>query len=467
MPPTILVVMERRRIRQPLVTQFDLRWCVRAGQTPCTALVKSTDPSLPSSAVEPLRDLETHARSATEFFAGLGLGDVTSHPDILLVANLPEANARSITSADELGGCGGALRDSSLCHERGAILFGVRAVQLCTDVDVVTHELAHVWMRPMLGEGRWSLDAAGSSNDPALIKEGLADFYAAVKSGDPIWGERSALPSEAARSLRVHVSFPDARTGVPHGDSLALSSALWDVYTNEKALFFQGLTRYLVHSASPQKALAPWVRGLAVELEASNPALAATWLRAAERHGLLLDERVLEIGLGEMTRAYSDAFWVPGRRDVPDAAVPRSVLQFRGESPAEAKAVLSLRAGASAERDLEAVVRPGALVDEATALGARAPFTRVGGRFEAPLELPRGRFYIQLTNRGEAATWFDDLSIRLAHSAPEAAPPEVDSPSSGMMAVGVSLLAASVVALAALRWWRRKRAADARTYQGA
>lgn len=448
------------------MTQFDLRWCVREGHAPCTALVKSADPSLPSPAVEPLRDLDAHARSATAFFADLGLGDVTSHSDILLIANLAETNARSITSADELGGCGGALRDSSLCHERGAVLFGVRAIQLCADADVVTHELAHVWMRPMLGESRWSLDAAGSSDDPALIKEGLADFYAALKSGDPFWGERSVFPSEVARSLRVKVAFPEARTGVPHGDSLALSSALWGVYTNEKALFVQGLTRYLVHSASPPKALAPWARGLAVELEAIDPALGATWLRAAEQHGLLLDERVLDIDFGAMTRAYSDAFLVPGRRDVPEASMPRSVLQFRGESPAAGKAVLSLRAGAVAERDLEAVVRPGALVDEATALGARAQFTRVGGRFEAPLELPRGRYYVQITNRGESAAWFDDLSIRLAEAPPESAPPEGGSPSSGI-AVSVGLLAAGALALAALRWHRGKRAADARAHQGA
>ncbi|WP_338869292.1 hypothetical protein [Myxococcus stipitatus] len=447
------------------MTQFDLRWCVRAGQTPCTALVKSADPSLPSSAVEPLRDLELHARSGTAFFADLGFGDVTAHSGLLLIANLPEENARSITSADELGGCGGALRDSSLCEGRGAILFGVRANQLCADADVVTHELAHVWMRPMLGDGRWSLDAAGSSDDPALIKEALADFYAALKSGDPIWGERSAFPSEAARSLRVHVSFPEARTGVPHGDSLALSSALWDVYTREKDLFVQGLTRYLVHTAVPPKALAPWARGLAVELEALNPALGASWLRAAEQHGLLLDARVLDIGFGEMTRAYSDAFVVPGRRDVPDASIPRSVLQFRGESPAAGKAILSLRAGTNAERDLEAVIRPGAPVDEATALGARAPFTRVGGRFEAPLDLPRGRYHVQLTHRGETAAWFDDLSIRLVESPPESAPPEGGS-SSGMMAVGGGLLVASVLALAAFRWSRGKRPTAAHVNQG-
>lgn len=448
------------------MTQFDLRWCVRAGESPCTALVKSADPSLPSSAVDPLRDLETHARGAAAFFADLGLGDLASHSELLLIANLAETNARSITAAAELGGCEGALRDSSLCHERGAVLFGVRAIQLCTDADVVTHELAHVWMRPMLGERRWSLDAAGSSDDPALIKEGLADFYAAVKSGDPVWGARSAFPSEVVRSLRVKVSFPEARTGVPHGDSLALSSALWDVYTNAKAPLVQGLTRYLVRGASPPKALAPWARGLAVELEAIDPALGATWLRAAEQHGLLLDDRVLDIDFGAMTRAYSDAFLVPGRRDVPEASVPRSVLQFRGESPVAGKALLSLRAGAGAERDLEAVVRPGALVDEATALGTRARFTRVGGRFEAPLELPRGRYHVQLTNRGEAAAWFDDLSIRLVESPPESAPPEGGAPSSGV-AISVGLLAASALALAALRWCRGKRAADARAHQGA
>ncbi|WP_241757792.1 hypothetical protein [Myxococcus landrumensis] len=444
------------------MTQFDLRWCVREGQTPCSTLVRSTDPALPSSAVEPLRELEAHARDAAAFFADLGLGDSTAHPDLLLIANLAEPNARSITSADELGGCDGALRDSSLCQGQGAILFGVRARQLCTDADVVTHELSHVWMRPMLGERRWLLDAAGTSNDPALIKEGLADFHAALKTGDPLWGEHSALPTEAARSLRVKVSFPEARTGFAHADSLALSSALWEVHSHAKARFVQGLTRYLVQTSSPPTALAPWARGLAVELEKQDPALAATWLRTAGRHGLLLEERVLDLRVGEMTRAASDAFLVPGRRDVPEASVPRSVLQFRGDSPTEGKALLALRAGPHAEQDLEVVIRPGTPVDEATALGARTRFTQVGGRLEASLELPRGPYYVQLTHRGEAATWVDDLSIRLVESPAPSTPP---APS--LLAVSVGLLAASTFALAALRWRRGKRAATARPRQGA
>ncbi|RJS26186.1 hypothetical protein DRW03_04050 [Corallococcus sp. H22C18031201] len=370
-----------------------------------------------------------------------------------------------MTSADELGGCGGALRDSSLCHERGAILFGVRAIQLCLDADVVTHELAHEWMRPMLGEGRWALDAAGSSDDPALIKEGLADFLAALKSGDPVWGKRSAFPSEAARSLRVKVSFPEARTGVPHSDSLVLSSALWSAYTTGKARFVQGLTRYLAQRTSPPKDLASWARGLAVELKATDPALGEAWLRTAEGHGLLLEQRLLDIDFGAMTRAYADAFLVPGRREVPEASMPRSVLQFRGESPAAGKGILSLRAGAGAERDLEAVVRPGAPVDDATALGARAHFAQVGGRFEAPVELPRGSYYVQITNRGEESAWFDDLSIRMVEAPPESAPPQGSSPS-GVMAVSAGLLAASALALAALRWCRGQRAVGARPRQG-
>ncbi|WP_437597173.1 hypothetical protein WMF28_31670 [Sorangium sp. So ce590] len=440
------------------MTQLDLRWCVRTEQAPCTSFVKKNDPSLPAAAVEALEPLDTHARSANAFFAGLGFGNAARHADILLIANLAEANARSITSADEWGGCNGSLRDSSLCDGRGAILFGVRGSQLCADPDVVTHELAHVWMHPMLGESRWTLDAAGSSDDPAIIKEALADFYAAVKSGDPVWGERSAFSTEAARSLRVKVVFPEARTGAAHNDSLALSSALWGVYTEGKDRFVEGLTRYLVHTASPPKALGPWARGLVVELQSMAPALAAMWQRAAEEHGLLLEERVLELNFGAMTRAHADGFWVPGRRDVPDAPLPRSVLQFRGQSPATGKAILSLRVAAGAERDLEAVVRAGELVDEATALGARAAFTRAGGRFEASLELPQERYYVQITNRGEAAAVFDDLAIRLVESAPTSTSPDGGSPSNAMV-VGVGLVVAGALAFAVLRSRFKKRAA--------
>lgn len=432
------------------MTRFDIRWCVRAEQTPCSAWIKQDDPALPASAVEPLRELDAHARSATAFFARVGLGDAASHADVLLIANLAETNARSITSADELGGCGGALRDSSLCNGRGAILFGVRAKQLCTDPDVVTHELAHVWMHPMLGESRWTLDTAGTSNDPAIIKEALADFYAAVMSGDPVWGERSAFPTEAARSMRVNVVFPEARTGAAHNDSLALSSALWGVYSKEKEPFVKGLTRYIVGMTAPPKAVAPWARGLAVELGTTDAALGATWLRAAEQHGLLLEERVLDIGFDAMTRAYADGFVVPGRKDVPDAALPRSVVQFRGQSPVASKGIVSLRASAGAEAQLEAVVRAGELVDDATALGARAPFKRAGGRFEAPLELPEGRYYVQITNRGDTATWFDDVAIRLVESAPELPPPAGGS-SPNAMVIGAGLLAAVVLVYVVLR----------------
>ncbi|WP_441290290.1 hypothetical protein ACSRUE_06690 [Sorangium sp. KYC3313] len=74
------------------------------------------------------------------------------------------------------------------------------------------------------------------------------------------------------------------------------------------------------------------------------------------------------------------------------------------------------------------------------------------------MELPQERYYVQITNRGEAAALFDDLAIRLVESAPTSTPPDGGSPSNAMV-VGVGLVAAGALAFAVLRSRFEKRAA--------
>ncbi|MEZ4269291.1 MAG: hypothetical protein R3F39_23280 [Myxococcota bacterium] len=111
---------------------------------------------------------------------------------------------------------------------RPGILFGDHQDTPTASMDeVLTHELVHHWLRQSgATEPRWVLVEGHADNQPALIQEGLANFVAAARSGDPVIA-RAAGP-HAATSLRVFARCPDHLHGEAHDDSLVLSGALWE-----------------------------------------------------------------------------------------------------------------------------------------------------------------------------------------------------------------------------------------------
>ncbi len=108
---------------------------------------------------------------------------------------------------------------------RPVIFFDTRA-QAVPDLDLVLHELTHVWMRTAgAKDTRWRVLDGRADHESALVHEGLADFVAAALTGDPILGEGLGR----ATSLRVEVKCPEGLTGSPHADALVVSGALWEL----------------------------------------------------------------------------------------------------------------------------------------------------------------------------------------------------------------------------------------------
>ncbi|MGH1340685.1 MAG: hypothetical protein ACRBN8_03975 [Nannocystales bacterium] len=103
------------------------------------------------------------------------------------------------------------------------------------DADVVAHELAHGTIAARLGEGRVlglaRRRAEGVVEDAGAIGEALADFVAAVLTGDPGHAEYvRAYDGGAARNADNALRCPSDLVGQIHADSEPLTAALWEAH---------------------------------------------------------------------------------------------------------------------------------------------------------------------------------------------------------------------------------------------
>lgn len=180
------------------------------------------------------------------------------------------------------------------------------------DLDVVLHELTHVWLRAAgADDARWRLEkgwdgslSGRANHDAAMVHEGLADFVAAGLTGDPVLGEGLG-ERFGTTSLRVEVRCPDGLTGSPHEDSLVVSGALWELGGAGQ------------DAASMAGVLAA-VRGAAVEgsagverfsralREVLDDALAARWDGLVQRRGLERCDAPIEVGVSRVSARSGD-----------------------------------------------------------------------------------------------------------------------------------------------------------------
>ncbi len=108
---------------------------------------------------------------------------------------------------------------------RPAILF---APGVETHLDLVLHELVHVWLRARgADDARLRMDANRVVHESAVVHEGVADFVAAALTRDPVIGEASLRITPT--SLRVVATCPNGLTGASHHDALVVSGALWEL----------------------------------------------------------------------------------------------------------------------------------------------------------------------------------------------------------------------------------------------
>jgi hypothetical protein len=103
------------------------------------------------------------------------------------------------------------------------------------DGDVVHHELTHGLVARLMGEGRFlglrrDRDEA-VLGDALAVNEGIADFVAAVMSGDPRHAEYiTDVGGSGGRDADNDYVCPDDLVGEPHYDSEIVSGALWSAY---------------------------------------------------------------------------------------------------------------------------------------------------------------------------------------------------------------------------------------------
>ena len=208
------------------------------------------------------------------------------------------------------------------------------------DADVVTHELAHGTIAAQMGEGRvLGLTRRRSDavvEDAGAINEALADFVAAVVTGDPGHAEYvKARDGGPMRDADNDLRCPGDLVGVIHFDAEPLTGALWEAYTT--------LGEDLVQPALDAVALleedATFEETAAALLELTDAAMGSdareTLAAALERHNLLDCERVASL---EDVRG---PLWLqprfgPGGYFTPMRPPP---LQIRVDVPADAVAM--------------------------------------------------------------------------------------------------------------------------------
>ena len=103
------------------------------------------------------------------------------------------------------------------------------------DADVIVHELAHGTIDARMGEGRvlgrTRRRADAVVDDAGAINEALADFVAAVVTGDPGHAEYvRAYDGGTMRNAENELRCPQDLVGQIHFDSEPLTGALWEAY---------------------------------------------------------------------------------------------------------------------------------------------------------------------------------------------------------------------------------------------
>ena len=184
---------------------------------------------------------------------------------------------------------------------RPAILFSTGTE---ADLDVLLHELTHVWMRTRgANDARWRLEDGRATHQSALVHEGIADFVTAALTGDPIIAE--GLP--APYSIRPVARCPDGLTGQPHADSLIVSNALWELGGAGKSPttmseVLAAVARSAVDGSGGLDALvAAMTRNLA-----GHPTLASRWEALVTDRGLKKCHEPLEIREGRVSARAGD-----------------------------------------------------------------------------------------------------------------------------------------------------------------
>jgi len=176
-----------------------------------------------------VQSVHHHAESFLAYLDELGfppLGCVADGDPLVLIANYQAyqgGRAIPIANAAYVGDCG----LTAVFGQGAEADFGY-------DGDVVYHELTHGAVETMMDGGFLGLPRTreeGVVRDAGAVNEGVADFIAAVLTGDPVHAEYvHARGGGTTRTLDNDYSCPASLTGEVHYDGELFGAALWDVY---------------------------------------------------------------------------------------------------------------------------------------------------------------------------------------------------------------------------------------------
>jgi len=164
------------------------------------------------------------------------------------------------------------------------------------DADIVAHELAHGAIAARIGQGRVlglaRRRSEGVVEDAGAIGESLADFVAAVFTGDPGHAEYvRAYDGGTPRSADNDLRCPQDLIGQIHADSEPLTGALWEAH----AVVGDALVGPVIDAVGMLEEDATFEEAADAILVATDAGLGAEARAAVEaglqRHGLLDCER--------------------------------------------------------------------------------------------------------------------------------------------------------------------------------
>lgn len=295
-----------------------------------------------------------HANRAYDYFADLGLYEL---PTITTVSNLrlPSGLMAGIFDpAEDLAPyqnafyVGGQTIFSEL-FDAGppALFFGQGPKRdYSYDGDIVYHEFGHAVVDHTIQFPFWfHVDEQGLSSSPGAMNEALADYFAAVLTGDPYVGEYAAgdlgLDSKGIRDLDSNDTCPANLVGEVHSDSVFFSSALWSIRSalpeGDRAVFDQAIFDVLVTTPDGDLGFEDFAELLLASVRSSplgegGATLAEDELRA---RGILpqCDRRITWEGapIDSKDPITDNAFMAPGLNEAPIAPLPYApgIVQFR------------------------------------------------------------------------------------------------------------------------------------------
>lgn len=338
----------------------------------------------------------------------------------------------------------------------GSMWFGQGPVHdYSYDGDVVYHEFTHGVVDATLQLEAWVRDGQGAIDAPGAMNEGLADYFAAVISGDPDVGEYASKDIDPSmnviRTLANTDRCPENVGGEVHYDSTFWTGGLWSARMTlpeaSRAIYDRAIYKTML--ANPGRGSLNFedlngliLATLATDLPAGKAALETA---LAARGAFPACDRTRTFA-GTAIRGPEDLggyFMAPGRNDLAAfRPVAPGVMTFKFDLPAYAKDVtvsFAVRAGGGGgfgnqgtpftpvvygrfdekiawEKSGSNLVATGATT---------VTTTKVGSNLTATFAAPEGAkaFYVQIANSGQQSGMYGSVSFAATVGEAPAPPP--------------------------------------------